>query len=345
MRRLGFLLSAFLISSVMWSGCQKNDGEKFDSGEEVVVSLNLTGDFDVDVSQDPLTRAVSTNDAYAINVYYDKEGDGSQNDLYAYGLFDNVADMTITLLSNHKYKFYCSLVKDAKTTLYYGQAFNNTYSGYAYPFQTNSSNSTQIMNRFIVGTATYFTGLGSGRSHVSSTTSPSTSNYQTYPKVNRYYGVTSDYVPVPNGTINIYLKRTVFGAKFVISGLKEGSLSVSANNSTHGSFYSATYSKDSEGTEIIYTFPDVSGVYSNDLPLVATVSLSYDSNRGQLWDMSQSKDIQFKRNVMTTVNIELNPDLSGAVFTLTEEEMGEDNNIDMGINTDGLIDIVVKPEN
>ena len=48
---------------------------------------------------------------------------------------------------------------------------------------------------------------------------------------------------------------------------------------------------------------------------------------------------------MTTVNIELNPDLSGAVFTLTEEEMGEDNNIDMGINTDGLIDIVVKPEN
>jgi hypothetical protein len=61
--------------------------------------------------------------------------------------------------------------------------------------------------------------------------------------------------------------------------------------------------------------------------------------------MSQSKDIQFKRNVMTTVNIELNPDLSGAVFTLTEEEMGEDNNIDMGINTDGLIDIVVKPEN
>ena len=146
MRRFVFLLSALLASSILWTGCQKADQVKFDSGEEVTVSLNLTGDFDADVSQQPLTKAEATNDAYAINVYYDKEGDGYQNDLYAYGLFDNVADMTITLLSNHKYKFYCSLVKDAKSTLYYGQAFNNTYSGYAYPFQTNSSNSTNSTN-------------------------------------------------------------------------------------------------------------------------------------------------------------------------------------------------------
>mgnify|MGYP006317082985 CR=1 FL=1 len=48
---------------------------------------------------------------------------------------------------------------------------------------------------------------------------------------------------------------------------------------------------------------------------------------------------------MTTVNIDLNPDLSGAVFSITEEEMDEENVIDMGINTDGLIDVVVKPGN
>ena len=48
---------------------------------------------------------------------------------------------------------------------------------------------------------------------------------------------------------------------------------------------------------------------------------------------------------MTTVNIELNPDLSRAVFNVIEEEMEEENVIDMGINTDGLIDVVVKPEN
>lgn len=47
---------------------------------------------------------------------------------------------------------------------------------------------------------------------------------------------------------------------------------------------------------------------------------------------------------MTTVNIQVNPDLSGANFNVTEEELEEDNVIDMGINTDGLIDIIVNPE-
>lgn len=347
MRKFLFPLCSLFLLSLLSAACQKTEQEKkVMPEEEVTVSLNITGDFDVDVSQDPLSRASSSsNDAYAINVYYDADGDGTQDDLYAYGLFDNVADMTITLLSNHKYKFICSLVKDAKSTLYYGQAFNNTYSGYAYPFQTNTSNSTQITNRFIIGTSTYFKGIGSGSSHIITTTSPSTTNYTSYPSTNRFYGITGDYEPVPNGTISIYLKRTVFGAKFVISGLQEGKLSVDATNSSYGSFYSASFTEDSNGTEAIYTFPDIAGVYSNDLPLVATVSLSYDSNRGVLWDMSQSKDIQFKRNVMTTVNIELNPDLSRAVFNVIEEEMEEENVIDMGINTDGLIDVVVKPEN
>ena len=321
------------------SGCQKTDINVVEH-EPMTVSLNLTGDFEVDVTQDPLTRAASTDDAYALNIYYDKEGDGSVNDIYAYGLFDNVADMTITLLSNHKYNIYCSLIKNAKNTIYYGQAFNNAYSGYAYPFQTNASNSTLIGNAFIIGTSTYFTGLGSGNTHLASTTSPSTSNYVKYPKVNRFYGVTKGYVPVPNGTIDIYLKRIVFGAKFVVTGVQDGKLSLSA-----GEFYSATYSNDHAGTETIYTFPNVSDVYSNDLPLVATISLNYDSNRGSLWDLSTSQSVQFKRNVMTTVNINLNPDLSGASLSITEEELSEENIIDLGLNTDGLIDTVVKPEN
>ena len=47
---------------------------------------------------------------------------------------------------------------------------------------------------------------------------------------------------------------------------------------------------------------------------------------------------------MTTINITLNPDLSGAFFDLVEEELDE-NDIDLGINTDGYIDIDVNPNN
>ena len=308
--------------------------------EEVTVSLKLSGDFDVIVDQDPLTKAgPASTDAYGINVYYDKEGNGATDDIYAYGLFDNVADMTITLLSNHKYRVCCNLVKDARNTLYFGQAFNNTYSGYAYPFQTNSSNSTLLNNKFIIGTGTYFKGFSSGSAHIATTTSPSTSNATAYASINRFYGETDQYEPVPNGTIDVYLKRVVFGAKFVVSGLQEGSLSVNC-----GSFFSKSYTSDSVGDETIYTFPNVYDTWLNGLPLVGTVSISYSSDRGTLWNMSQSQDVQFKRNVMTTVNIQLNPDLSGATFTLTEEQMDDDNDIDLGINTDGLIDIIVNPE-
>lgn len=308
-------------------------------GREMTVRLNLDGDFDIDLQQDPLTRAGSTNDAYGINVYYDKEGDGIQDDRYAYGVFDNTADMTITLLSNHKYKVVCTLVKDAKNTLYFGQAFGNAYSGYAYPFQTGASGSTLVGNKFIIGTSDILSGMSSGNAHIAATTSPSAGNATPNASVNRFYGETSDYEPVPNGTINVYLKRVVFGAKFVISGVKEGRLKV-----TCGDFFDKTYSADNEGSPAIYSFTDIYTCWQKETPLTAEISFTYTSNRGTLWDITQSQTIQFRRNVMTTVNVRLTPDLSGGLFELEEEPLDEENIIDMGINTDGLIDIIVNPE-
>ena len=329
------ILLAICLSGV---GCGKTETPAAEC-EEMTVSLKLDGDFDAFVDQEPMTKAGSSNDAYGINVYYDKEGDGATNDLYAYGLFDNVADMTITLLTKHKYKVQCTLVKNARNTLYFGQAFGNAYSGYAYPFQTNSSNSTQVTNKFVIGTSNYFSGFGSGDAHVASTTSPSTSNSTKCASANRFYGETDQYEPVAGGKIDVYLKRVIFGAKFVVTGLKEGTLDVKC-----GDFFLKTYSTDDGGVEKIYTFPDVYNVWKNDTPLTENVTISYTSARGKLWNISQEQKVQFKRNVMTTVNIQVNPDLSGANFNVTKEELEEDNVIDMGINTDGLIDIIVNPE-
>ena len=124
-----FAAVALLGALLFGTGCDRSGGD----------APQAEGDFNVEVDQEPLTRAESSDDAYAINVTYE---DGQ----YAYGLFDNVADMTITLLSNHRYTVECCLVKNAKNTLFYGQAFNNAYTGYAYPFQTSSSNSTLVNN-------------------------------------------------------------------------------------------------------------------------------------------------------------------------------------------------------
>jgi len=337
MKKLAIISNILFVVALLTAGCSKNV-EDVQNGSPVTVSLNLSGEFDVSVTQDSLTKATASDDAYGINVYYDKEGDGETNDIYAYGIFDNVADMSITMLSNHKYRVCCTLIKDGRKTLYFGQAFNNAYSGYCYPFQTNTSGSTLLNNKFIIGTSSYLSGMGSGDAHIISTTSPSASNATHNASVNRFYGETDQYTPVPNGTIEIFLKRVVFGAKFVVTGVKEGNLRVIC-----GEFYDKTYNADDPGTETIYSFTDTYTCWQKETPLKLTIGFTYTSDRGTLWNITQTQEIVFKRNIMTTVNITLKPDLSGGLFDFVEEPMDDDNDIDMGINTDGLIDIVVDP--
>lgn len=281
MKKFCPILILFSVLCLTLIGCSKSDPVRHKS-EEMTVSLNLTGDFDVEVEQNPLTKAGTfSNDAYGINVYYDKEGDGTTDDIYAYGVFDNVSDMSITMLSNHKYRVCCTLIKDARTALYFGQAFNNTYSGYCYPFQTNASGSTLLNNKFIIGTSTYLSGMSSGNAHIASTTSPSTSNATKNASVNRFYGETDQYEPVPNGTIDVYLKRVVFGAKFVISGVEEGSLEV-----TCGDFFNKTYKADDPGAEQIYSFTDTYTCWQKETPMVVTISFTYTSDRGSFWNIT-----------------------------------------------------------
>jgi hypothetical protein len=336
MKHVNFLY-LFLLPVLILSSCSETTPS--DSNKEpITIALRLSGDFSVDVTQDPITK-VSTNDAYGINVYYDYQGDGVTDDMYGYGLFDNVGDMSITLLSGHKYKFTCGLVKDAKNVLYFGQAFSKPYSGYAYPFQTTTSGSTMIGNRFIIGSGVRLSGISSDGVHLKNNSAPSTSNSTQYASINRFYGETDQYEPVPNGTVDIYLKRVVFGAKFVVSGVVDGTLSV-----TCGDFFSKSYTNDDPGTEKIYSFTDPWDCWKNETPLSATVSINYTSNRGgSLWNLSNSQSITFRRNVMTTVTINVSPDLSGASLSFTEEPLGDDNDINIGINTDGLIDIIVNP--
>jgi len=321
------------------AGCSKGDGEDEIplSEETYVVSLALAGD--IDIFYEPLTRSIPTNDIYGINVYYDKNKDGNINTVYAYGLFDNVEDMTIPLLSGYKYKFECSLVKDGKNKLYSGQAFGQSYTGYCYPFQTGASTPTILGNKFVLGT-TKLTGLQSGNAHLKGTT-PTTSNYVKMPSIARYYGETMDYIPTKNGKVTIALKRTVFGARFIIKGIQEdGALSASC-----GDLWSKTSSQDDEGVEMMYSYSDVYDCWKNESHQTYTVKASYTTTRGEKWDWD--KNVTFKRNVMTTVTINVNVDhylLYGSIG-FSEEPLNGENYIDLGINGDGIIDTPVEPAN
>ena len=335
-----FYLMPLLCMFIM-AACSNGETENIipptDEPETYIVSFNLGGE--IEVSQEDLSRGTATDDVYGINVYYNSDKGEDIDDLYAYGVFDNKEDMSIPLLSGYKYKFECTLVKNGKKTLYYGQAFDNAYTGVCYPFQTNETGSTLIGNKFIIGTTTYLSGIKKGNAHLASVATPSTSNSNAYASVNRFYGETTDYEPTDGGQVTIELKRVVFGAKFVITGVQEGTLEASC-----GSFWSKTTTVDDEGTAVIYSYPDVYDCWLNESNLTETVTLKFTSDRGKLWDLSSTTTVTFKRNVLTTVNINVSPDLSSGTFTLTEEALEEDANyIDLEINTDGVIDTPVNP--
>lgn len=300
------------------------DIEGDSQGELITVSLAPTGG---NLQQ---SRGASTSDVYGINVWYDANKDGICEKRYAYGLFDNKDDMKIQLISSYKYKFECTLVKNATNKLYCGSG-----SLMDQPFQTSSSSTAYVENKFNYGESPYLSGIKSGISKLSNGITSSSSNLA---PVDRYYGETDGYKPITGGRVTIEMKRTVFGVKFIVTGVTEGSVSVS------GGFGWSKNSRDEfETEEMVYCYNDVYNCWLNEPDQEYDISMSYTSDRGSLWNYSKTKKIAFKRNVMTTVRINVEPDLSMGNFTVTEEALDNDNNIEIGLDPNGLIDIIVDP--
>ena len=87
----------------------------------------------------------------------------------------------------------------------------------------------------------------------------------------------------------------------------------------------------------------------NELPQSATVTFTYTSNwdnkhydTDKAWSISKSKNLEYKRNVMTTVIIDASA--KSATFDIQEEEFDSDNNINISIDGDKIIETEVNPE-
>ena len=365
-------------------------------GETVNVSFAFKGD--ITVEESPLSKSAGeeteSTDLYGISVYYDKERDGNIDDVYGYGLFDNIADMNISLLTGYKYKFVCSLVKDGKNEVAYNnyRFYYNTSSysysstkGYCLPFCTSynsyvedsfdyfydSDTPTPVGNEFILGSRSHLTGLGKGgtnnfkagedtkiygyRTYSWSSSSTIGNGYKQYPETDRYYGETTDYVPTEGGVVSIEMKRCVFGMKLNVTGVTDGSLRIFFdNNSGSTTSYSSAYividgiTSDYIAEENIYTFEDIYQCWSD-----AMLGNTYYKNMYMhvIWERGNSvtqtletKQVSFKRNVLTTVNINLNGASDENGFNL-DIESGEmtDENVDFEFDAGDMEDTPVEP--
>lgn len=344
--------------------------------ESVIVSLAMAGD--ITVVETPLSKAAGaeteSKDIYGISVYYDKEKDGNINDVYGYGLFDNVADMKISLLTGYKYKFVCSMIKDGKAKLgvynkfYDGSSYSGTSkeTGYGYPFckQNRSYKAdsydyditkywyydalTPIKNEFILGDGYHLTGLGNGATHNIEDymfSNVSYSGYTSYPKTERYYGEVTNYTPVQGSTVSINMKKCVFGIQININGLTDGTLSVRLKE--YNNYYNNIVSfsdLDSDGTTAIVTFNDVYDCWLQD-------AYSLKSNLYITWTRGnnvtqtlETQTVTLKRNVLTTININLVGSSSDSGFSLDlEDDAMTNEDTDFNFNAGDITDTPVEP--
>lgn len=348
------LIGMLLIGSSTLFSCSNNEDElppkeqEQTNQETYTISFNLGGEY-ISTSETPLSRTeVTPKKIYGINVYYKKDGETWYRN-YAYGLFDNIQDMTISLISGYQYKFECSMVREDIDTLYHN---NDIY--YA-PFNQSGITNHKyrgiaLENKFNISTTNYvyFGGLKIG----TMSTSGYYDNYDCqsyYPKSDRFYGELADYVPTKDGVANIDLKRTAFGFKFIVTPPVDGKLHISSITTNDNSYYSIDSNIEVSAGEnvleksFICTFYQVyecwqAENYTKDFK----ITLTWERANGAT--QTFEKIITTKRNVLTTVNVNVNGSSTDSSLGVKEDDtpMGNEN-VDMNFNGGDLDDNDVNP--
>lgn len=282
-----------------------NESNKPQKPKEYIVSLGYTGE--LSVSESPLSRAEAEekNDLYGFSVTYCPNVAGQTTyEPYAYGLFDDITSIKVKLLEGYKYRFATTMIVNGKNVIHY------VGNEYKWPFLMILNNeftySDKLMNYV----------------EYSTINNPS---YNRYP-ADRYYGNLADFIPSEeNDNAQIYMKRVVFGAKFVAENLDEGKLNVIVEKAP-----SVTLTPEEAATEeIIYTLSGVKSAYeTDDYSEEVAINIKWVKANSVTVPLGEHK-INFKRNKLTTITIKVADITSdnNVSVELEDEEMGEGDNI------------------
>lgn len=311
----------------MLAGCGKeevwnNPVESVDNPKEYTISLGFSGEI-TDITESPLNRADGgeNTDLYGIQVY-STSTDSYDYKPYAYGLFDKKESMVIKLVEGNKYKFVATMVVDGKEKVYFlgDNRYLNPFSGVKTELKEMSLN-----NVFTLSANNEYDYLKIGSTYLRK---PNEIFHR--PNAERYYGEAEGYIPSSDGQVSIDMKRVSFGAKFVAQGLSEGKLIIQMNESPDMEIvYPETEVQD------IFTLSNLSydgttwtdDDYSEEVPVIIT----WQKNDGASVPVA-SRNITFKRNKLTTVNVKVTNSSvdNGIDITTDNEEMQAGDTIVIG---------------
>lgn len=270
--------------------------ENVQEDEYCTVSLNLNlEDVSIDVSQEPLTKAVEvdSNDLYVINIYEGLPGEEHKYEEYAYGTFNRWENLELTLKKGIRYYFRVTFIKDAKQKLYWLN--DSTY------YWGASSDAGKVLNRLVLGSWNHTGYLVEWQAIY---LAEYKTRFSSAP-IDRYYGEKAFY-PVENGNVTIDLYRGVFGARFNVTGLTTGALQIEIRNAPEIKIYAdSIYSPDN-----MYQIDMISLTQAIQNGTEATtssyVSIDWINDAGDRSVEIYSKSVTFTRLKRTIFNISLN---------------------------------------
>lgn len=295
--------------SVLLMACSSNGGSeptppKDDSNKEFktyTISLGMGGELSSE-EYSPLTKT-SGDDLYAIQVYSRPADSGGSYGAYAYGAFDSLDEMYITLDNEHTYYFEANMIPNGKNEK-------------GYYFHLNSGWTSIYENKFIISSDTKFVEMTRGSQYLKG-------EYKLYdhPSIDRFYGITDDFNPADSDKVTINMKRVAFGLKVVAEELTEGVVYVDLDrcptrlkiDSAQGNTASDIISFWETG--LCYRTGDS---FSEDIK----VTVTWQKDSGTIIPIV-SKNVTFKRNQMTTLTCTIAEpqNESNVSFTNTDEVM------------------------
>ena len=307
LRLIGMALFAVLMC-VNFASCSNDDSVEPNNSQnpkEYMVSLGFSGE--INVSESPLSRAETeeNNDLYGFVIYSCPNVEGqTKYTKYAYGLFDDVSSVNIKLLDGYKYKFTSTMIVNGKKIV------PIVGDEYKWPFLM------RLTNSFTYSSA-------SNLIHCEGGQIGNPGYYRA--EADRYYGKLIDFIPSDeNNAAVLYMKRIVFGAKFIAENLNEGQLTISMEDAPI-----VCLTPEISTSDKIYTLSGVEKAFDTDdyFEEIPTV-INWKKADGVIVPLGEHK-INFKRNKLTTITIKVADITSdnNVSVELEDEEMGEGDDI------------------
>lgn len=296
MKKILLSLSAIL-TLLFSSSCTEEvsmDENTVDNEEYVTVNIKLGGEI-LNVTQEPMTKGLTNNDLTAIQINEVVVNDYEEEVPYAWGLFDDVSNISVKLKKGAKYDIEATTVVNGKSIMRF------TEEGYCDPFILNNKY-TFVTNNMDISSTSCFQTLNISNVYLKKYNGY---GYQ-YSNADKYY-YTNAFVAEEGGGVNLDMKRVSAGLKVITNNLTDGKLLIESRD-----FPNIEINPGEEYDEI-YTIPwyVTMGMENkwgdDDCQTSSIMTFTYQDAAGEKTQIASQK-IEFTRNKKTVITVNIPDD-------------------------------------